>query len=109
MHDLLIQLVKDDEVLDNPLLSKQIVDDIQSRLHLGIKRYGQPLRANNGRNAKQDLYEELTDAMVYALQIREEEPEHADVWNNTVIENLYRVWSILAIMQAAKKIDEVGK
>jgi hypothetical protein len=45
-----------------------LVEALSKRLQLGIERYGEPLRAHNGRDASQDLVEELLDASVYAMQ-----------------------------------------
>lgn len=42
-----------------------VIDDILSRLELGISRYGQPLQPGNGRDQLHDLYEELLDASAY--------------------------------------------
>jgi hypothetical protein len=49
-----------------------VADDLMKRLQVGIERYGQPLQAFNGRDAKLDLYEELLDAVVYARQVQAE-------------------------------------
>jgi hypothetical protein len=49
-----------------------LVEALSKRLCLGVERYGQPLRAHNGRDAGQDLLEELLDAAVYARQRIEE-------------------------------------
>lgn len=46
--------------------------DVMRRRELGITRYGTTLQAFNGRNALQDLYEELLDAAVYVRQLMEE-------------------------------------
>lgn len=45
-----------------------VVEDIKKRKVMGKKKYGVPLRANNGRDALQDLYEELIDATQYCKQ-----------------------------------------
>lgn len=42
-----------------------IYGDLEERLQLGISRYGQPLRAFNGRDSLRDAYEEVLDALVY--------------------------------------------
>ncbi len=42
--------------------------DIRYRKEQGIKKYGTPLQAGNGRDALQDLYEELLDACQYLKQ-----------------------------------------
>lgn len=50
-----------------------VIEDIQRRREVGIRRYGTPLQAHNGRNALRDLYEELLDGAMYARQRLEEE------------------------------------
>jgi hypothetical protein len=52
-----------------PVIQDLVAQDIQERLRVGIERYGQPLRAFNGRDALKDLYEELLDAVVYTRQV----------------------------------------
>lgn len=47
--------------------------DIAARKKQGIKTYGKPLRANNGRNALQDAYEECLDMACYLKQAIEEQ------------------------------------
>ncbi len=46
---------------------------LAARKRVGVDRYGQELRPNNGRDALRDLSEELADAAVYARQVLEEE------------------------------------
>jgi hypothetical protein len=46
--------------------------DLLDRQRVGIKRYGTALQAFNGRNALQDLYDEILDGCVYARQALEE-------------------------------------
>lgn len=41
----------------------------QDRKDHGIRKYGRPLETHNGRDALRDLWEELVDAYVYAVQI----------------------------------------
>lgn len=45
-----------------------VIEDMQARHRKGLETYGVPLRAFNGRNALQDLYEELLDAAAYIKQ-----------------------------------------
>lgn len=45
-----------------------VIKDIKKRKIMGKKKYGRPLQANNGRDALQDLYEELIDATQYCKQ-----------------------------------------
>ena len=49
-----------------------VIDDIEDRKALGIKRYGTPLGVLNGRNAARDAYEEVLDLSVYFRQLVEE-------------------------------------
>lgn len=42
-----------------------VMQDMQARHELGIKRYGTPLQANNGRDTLRDAYEEALDLAVY--------------------------------------------
>lgn len=46
-----------------------VIKDLQERERKGIETYGESLRADNGRNALQDLYEELLDAALYVKQV----------------------------------------
>lgn len=46
----------------------QVMHDLHRRKVMGIKKYGTPLQAHNGRCALQDLYEELMDATIYIKQ-----------------------------------------
>lgn len=47
--------------------------DIRRRKELGLSKYGTPLQARNGRDARMDLYEELLDAVQYLRQWIEED------------------------------------
>lgn len=57
---------------DGPIMHELLIEELpvmlRSRLELGIKRYGQPLQAFNGRDAAQDVMDELVDGLVYARQ-----------------------------------------
>lgn len=53
-------------------LGMSIMDDLEARARMGEAKYGQRLRAHNGRDALVDLYQELLDAAVYSGQKREE-------------------------------------
>jgi hypothetical protein len=46
-----------------------VISDLQAREKKGIETYGESLRANNGRDALRDLYEELLDAALYVKQM----------------------------------------
>ena len=60
-----------------PNTSTPIVDlvmqDLQERKELGIKRYGTPLQAHNGRNSLVDAYQEALDLCIYLRQVIEEQ------------------------------------
>lgn len=49
-----------------------VMVDISSRLQFGVKKYGTPLQANNGRDALKDAYEEALDLCCYLRQALEE-------------------------------------
>src|ERR1700683_5262556 len=50
-----------------------IIDLLAGRKRVGLERYDSILQANNGRNARRDLLEELADAIVSGRQIQEED------------------------------------
>jgi hypothetical protein len=54
-----------------------VLSDLQERMRIGTERYGEPLKAFNGRNALQDAYEEALDKCVYLRQALEEARENA--------------------------------
>lgn len=47
----------------------KVTDDLVARAKMGIRKYGTPLRAHNGRDALNDLYQELLDAVMYIKQL----------------------------------------
>lgn len=49
-----------------------VIADIESRMKIGEERYGERLKAFNGRNALQDAYEEALDLAIYLRQAMEE-------------------------------------
>lgn len=69
MHDLVSAdlAVRDCFGDDDPVLV-QIVADLAARKAVGLKRYGQPLQAFNGRDPILDAYEEALDMSVYLRQ-----------------------------------------
>lgn len=52
----------------NPHISDLVCVDLRYRKQEGIKKYGTPLQANNGRDALQDAYEEALDLAQYIKQ-----------------------------------------
>lgn len=64
---------------DLPVMHHLVQQDLEARLQVGIKRYGQPLQPHNGRDALRDAYEEVLDLAVYLRQaIYESENPRAD-------------------------------
>lgn len=57
-----------------------VVEDIKKRKVMGRKKYGVPLRANNGRDAIQDAYEEAQDMTLYLKQRLVEEERAEKLW-----------------------------
>lgn len=47
---------------------EMVIEDMKERAEHGKAQYGTYLQPHNGRNALQDLYEELLDACVYCKQ-----------------------------------------
>lgn len=65
----------------NPAIKNLVIADMQNRAEHGKKLYGDYLRANNGRNNLQDLYEELLDAAVYVrAEIEEKYTDPDECW-----------------------------
>ena len=52
-----------------------VIADLLERKEFGTAKYGEPLRAFNGRDPLIDLYQELIDAVMYVRQQIEEDKE----------------------------------
>ena len=50
------------------IVAVYVMADMMQRVQSGLDSYGVPLQTDNGRNALQDLYEELLDAVMYVKQ-----------------------------------------
>jgi hypothetical protein len=61
-----------------PIAHDLVKADLDARLQVGIRRYGQGLQAMNGRNMVQDAYEEMLDASVYLKSLLGERTEFAE-------------------------------
>jgi hypothetical protein len=57
---------------DGPSMHDLVIKDMEDRKAFGLRKYGALLQANNGRDALQDLYDELLDAIVYVRQLQQE-------------------------------------
>lgn len=51
-----------------PRVHEVVARDVLERMELGMRRYGTPLQAFNGRDALWDAYEEAIDLAVYLRQ-----------------------------------------
>jgi hypothetical protein len=49
-----------------------VIADIEQRMRIGEQRYGERLKAFNGRSAIADAYEEALDLVIYLRQVMEE-------------------------------------
>ncbi len=56
-----------------PEIAELVKADIEARAQMGEKKYGERLRAYNGRNALLDAYQEALDLCMYLRQRLEEE------------------------------------
>lgn len=45
-------------------------EDLVARAEFGLKKYGTKLRVKNGRKAAVDVYQEVLDGIMYAMQAR---------------------------------------
>jgi hypothetical protein len=61
----------------------QMAKDIEERAEFGKVKYGTLLKPHNGRNALNDLYQEVLDAIVYARQAAYEK-------NDAISNDLYQ-------------------
>ena len=48
---------------------EEVIKDLRDRSKEGIRKYGTPLRIDNGRDGLMDLYQELLDSCQYCKQI----------------------------------------
>jgi hypothetical protein len=53
-------------------IQKLVIGDLEARREFGVKKYGTPLQAFNGRDALMDAYQEALDLVVYIRQVIEE-------------------------------------
>jgi hypothetical protein len=55
-----------------PEITPGVIKDLEERYRYGKGKYGEGLRAHNGRDPLIDLYQELLDAVLYTRQALEE-------------------------------------
>ena len=66
-------------------IQSMVIADIEARRQVGIKRYGQALHVNNGRDGLLDAYEEAVDLCVYLKQVLVE--REIEAARTTIIED----------------------
>ena len=100
-----------------------VIADLQKRSDSGLQSYGVRLMTHNGRDALQDLYEELLDGACYAKQrLVEDAPAMAVAYEacakiaerdypaSTADERVYGRWIAWQIRDAASRlISDVEK
>jgi len=59
-------------------IATMVKQDIESRALLGIKKYGERLLPNNGRDSLLDAYQEALDLCMYLRQVLEERQQIND-------------------------------
>ena len=95
-----VEKVKED-ILSIAPSENDVTDDLNKRIEKGIRKYGEPLKTFNGRNALVDAYQEALDLLVYLKQLILE-TENDDV----AIADIYEK-SIYNAIILRGKIDEV--
>src|SRR5277367_1675110 len=63
---------------------ENIAEDTEARIRLGEQKYGTRLKANNGRDAMLDLYQEVLDGCNYAKQLVIENKDDGTLFNQLV-------------------------
>lgn len=56
------------KVNDLPCIQDIVIQDIEERKSIGVKRYGTTLQPHNGRDALLDAYQEAIDLAIYLRQ-----------------------------------------
>jgi hypothetical protein len=82
-------------------LQARVREDLVARAEFGLKKYGTQLRTNNGRDTVNDLYQEVLDAIMYAMQARME-GKHA----GTLVESFLTLAQLIAKELAAQERNE---
>ncbi len=74
---------------EHPPIVPQVIADLQTRMQLGIQRYGVALQPANGRDMLVDAYEEAQDLAVYlkgAIETERLRHQHVDELVNAASE-----------------------
>lgn len=91
----------------------ELVKDLESRVHVGIGKYGHPLQTHNGRDAINDAYQEVLDLAMYFKQaIMERKPSNEKTLEEKIVQwaeerDLYAnsTWET----QLSKLNEEIGE
>lgn len=62
---------------DGPHIHDLVIQDLVERKAFGMRKYGQPLQAGNGRSMLDDAYGEVLDLAAYLRGLIEEERARA--------------------------------
>jgi hypothetical protein len=57
-----------DPIGNGEIILPLVIADLSDRAEVGEKKYGTKLRANNGRDALMDAYQEAADLLMYLRQ-----------------------------------------
>lgn len=88
---------------------RSLLKDMIDREELGIKKYGTPVQAFNGRDCLIDAYQEMLDCLVYLRQKLEEfNIEKTPLHLTNRIRHIYRDQLFLTKM-LREKLDEQSK
>lgn len=90
-------------------IDERLRQDIAERNAMGIEKYGQPLKANDGRDPLVDGFQEALDLVVYlAKDDVETEQEHGR-WSSEHIESDATFWMALALARRlARQLERRG-
>lgn len=65
------------------VVKNNVLTLLEKQYQKGMQKYNTPLQTFNGRDAYNDLMEELVDGLMYATQLREEMREAATIIVNS--------------------------
>lgn len=110
MHDLAAYDVIDFDHFHEDI-RKKLIALLKERKAYGLAKYGTILQAHNGRNAVNDLVDELLDAIVYNLQAITEEDVHTRKSKMNALYHVYRlvITAQLTILRMLEEEEEASQ
>lgn len=87
-------------------IQSHVIADIMARRELGIERYGDALRADNGRDAILDAYEEALDLAMYLKQALVEDHRGGMFWLAAWSDELVTIIRDLDPERGNERIDD---